>query len=196
MIFLIGFLWFYIAGLERCEDSLSLVRSTSVSQRNPIIIWSWEEGNFTFNGYNRINFPSNMLHSSSWMVVSLSFASSETLGRRQTMMLLKHVWVLPCFCSRITLTAHIQSVLFYNPHMFFWSTAQTVIFHSHKDHSSPVHKVFNSVQLAWLWEFNFWNVHLPFIKLYLADCRPSLQFKRSCWNHCCQSSCNLAPPIE
>lgn len=156
-IFLNRILWFYIAGLERCEDIPRLSSTTSASQRNSIIIWSGEEGNFTFNGDKRINFPSNILHSSSWMIVSVSFASSETLGRRQTMMLLKHLWVLPCFYSRITLTAHIQSVFFYNPHMFFWSTAQTVIFHSCKDHSSHVHKVFNSVQLAWHWKFNFWS---------------------------------------
>lgn len=81
--FLIGFLWFYIAGLERRVDILSLFSPTSVNQRNPIIIWSWEEGNFICNGDKRINFPSNILRPSSWMIVSLSFASSETLEDRQ-----------------------------------------------------------------------------------------------------------------
>lgn len=186
-----------MAGLERCEDILSLFSPTSVSQRNPIIIWSWEKGNFTFNGDRRTKFSSNILHSSSWMMVSLSFASSETLGRRQTIMLLKHLWVLPCFYSMITLTAHIQSVFFYHPHMFPWSTAQLFSIHikiiAHMFTRflilSSLHGIANS-------NSEVQNVHLSFIKLFLTDFRPSLQFKRPCWNHCCQSCFNFAPQIK
>lgn len=189
--FLIGFLWFYIAGLERRVDILSLFSPTSVNQRNPIIIWSWEEGNFICNGDKRINFPSNILHPSSWMIVSLFFCLFRNT-RGQTTMLLEHIWVLPWFLQQDH-TAHIQSVFLDNPHMFFWSTAQTVIFQSYKDHSSHAHKVFNSVQLAWHWEFNFfWSAvftcllsnAISLISDLLSSSTDDAEF------HCCRSSCN------
>lgn len=183
--FLIGFLWFYMAGLEGCEDILRLSSTTSVGQGNPITIQSLEEGNFTFNGNKRRNFPSNILCSSSWMIVSLSFASSERLEDRQWC-----CYSISEFCLVFTAGSHWQltfSLCSSTTPTCFSEVLLRQLFSIHKKTMACIctrFLILSSQPGIGNSASEVQDVHLSFIKVYATDFRSSLRFKRSCWNQC------------
>lgn len=141
-------MWFYFTVLERCDDILSLTSPNSVSQRNPSIIWSWEEGNFAFNGDKRTNFLGFLLNHNFFF-----FASSGTLARSQT----KNA-VSASLSPALIFTAGPHRHLTFGPcssttPRCFSEVLLRQLFSIHKKIID--HKVFNSIQLAWHWEFYF-----------------------------------------
>lgn len=183
--FLIGFLWFYMARLEGCEDILRLSSTTSVGQGNPITIQSLEEGNFTFNGNKRRNFPSNILCSSSWMIVYLSFASSERLEDRQWC-----CYSISEFCLVFTAGSHWQltfSLCSSTTPTCFSEVLLRQLFSIHKKTMACMctrFLILSSQPGIGNSASEVQDVHLSFIKVYATDFRSSLRFKRSCWNQC------------